>query len=310
MKLGYFTDPECLLHNMGEGHPEQSARLVAIDSELDRLGLKSDLYEGRVRPVLIDEIKRVHSGKLIDKLMRLDQKTKNNQTVPIDPDTFLCAQSLQSIFLSAGAGCSAVDLIMKNQLTRAFCATRPPGHHAERDHSMGFCFFNNIAIATQHAIKTYQINRVAIVDFDVHHGNGTVDIFKDYSKVLICSSFQHPFYPNRHTEQDASNLAFVPLDAGTDSNVFRRQVEKIIFPSIDKFKPEIIMISAGFDAHKNDPLGNINLNEDDFRWITKNLVQLARSHCNSRIISMLEGGYDLSSLARSVGVHLEELTNG
>ena len=310
MKLGYFTDSKCLLHNMGHEHPEQPGRLSVIDNELKKIGLSADLYLGKIRSILREEIELVHSKKLVDKILKKGSEVKRGYFSHVDSDTLLSVNSLKSIYMSAGSGCSAIDLMMERKISRAFCATRPPGHHAERNISMGFCFFNNIAIAAEYAMKIHKLKRIAIIDFDVHHGNGTVDIFQNNPNVLVCSSFQHPYYPHRHTNTEGQNLVHLPLATGSGSTTFRKKIEQSFFPSIDAFKPQMILISAGFDAHRDDPLGELNLGEEDFRWITRHLVSLSKQHCNDRVLSMLEGGYNLHSLAKSVVVHLEELQSG
>ena len=198
---------------------------------------------------------------------------------------------------------------MAGDIQRAFCATRPPGHHAEKSLAMGFCLFNNIAVAALHAIEQHGLSRVAIIDFDVHNGNGTVDIFKDDERVMVCSSFQHPFYPNRHFDTPGEHLILTPINAGSDGTVFRSKVEKDFLPALDAFKPELVLISAGFDAHTKDPLGELNFVEDDYRWITTLINDVANRHSQSRIVSILEGGYHLGALGRSVCAHIEMMLN-
>ena len=198
---------------------------------------------------------------------------------------------------------------MAGDIQRAFCATRPPGHHAEKSLAMGFCLFNNIAVAALHAIEQHGLSRVAIIDFDVHNCNGTVDIFKDDERVMVCSSFQHPFYPNRHFDTPGEHLILTPINAGSDGTVFRSKVEKDFLPALDAFKPELVLISAGFDAHTKDPLGELNFVEDDYRWITTLINDVANRHSQSRIVSILEGGYHLGALGRSVCAHIEMMLN-
>jgi len=203
----------------------------------------------------------------------------------------------------------AVDAVLGNQVQRAFCASRPPGHHAQENASMGFCLFNNIALGARHALSM-GLQRVAILDFDVHHGNGTVDIFKDQPEVLVCSSFQHPHYPHLLFDIERSNIVHTPLPAGTGSKEFRLALERDWLPALDRHRPELILVSAGFDAHRADPLGDLKLQEEDYRWVTELIVSKANEYSEGKIVSTLEGGYDLDALARSVGSHLAALLQG
>jgi acetoin utilization deacetylase AcuC-like enzyme len=219
----------------------------------------------------------------------------------------MCPRSLVAAELAAGAMRDAVKLVLAGETSRVFCAIRPPGHHAEESAGMGFCFFNNVAVGARVALEDPRIQRVAILDFDVHHGNGTVDLFKDDPRVLVCSSFQHPHYPGRLHDLDLPNIVSTPLPAGTAGKAFRNAVERDWAPALDRHEPDIVLISAGFDAHERDPLGDLELVEDDYRWVTDLIVSFANDHAQGRVVSTLEGGYDLDALARSVGAHLERL---
>ncbi|MCX7170848.1 MAG: histone deacetylase family protein, partial [Proteobacteria bacterium] len=229
--------------------------------------------------------------------------------VHVDPDTAMSPGTWQAALRSAGAGVLATDLVMQGSVSTAFCGVRPPGHHAERSRPMGFCFFNNIAIAALHAIEAWGLTRVAIVDFDVHHGNGTEDIFSGNDKVLMVGSFQHPFYPFCGTDNPAANMLNVPLPAGTRGDAFRQVVSDIWMPRLNDFAPEIIYISAGFDAHYEDDMASLGLVESDYSWVTQQIKALAARTARGRIVSMLEGGYSLSALARSVAAHIKVLAD-
>lgn len=277
-----------MLHNIGLTHPESPERLTAIDSRLQMQGIKPDLICFQARPVQVSQLRRAHHRNYIENIFNLGTTTKN--PISLDSDTAIGPGSLDAALVASGAGCQAVDTILNGTIDRAFCAVRPPGHHAEASLAMGFCIFNNIAVATLHAIEHHGLQRVAIVDFDVHNGNGTIDIFKEDERVMVCSSFQHPFYPNRHHSTPGEHLILIPIESGTSSIEYRKQVEKPFFEALDHFKPELILISAGFDAHEKDPLGGLCLNEEDYRWLTFMLINLAKIHCKSRIVSILEGG--------------------
>ncbi|MCY1291806.1 Histone deacetylase-like amidohydrolase [compost metagenome] len=226
---------------------------------------------------------------------------------PIDPDTSMNAHTLSAARLAAGAAVAATDAVISGEFENAFCCVRPPGHHAEPDRAMGFCFFNNVAIAARHALQAHGLERVAIVDFDVHHGNGTESAFRGDEHVLMCSFFQHPFYPYSGTEHLAANMANIPLPAYTNGMAVREVVETIWLPRLHEFRPQMLFISAGFDAHREDDLGQMGLVEQDYAWITGQLVDVARMHAQGRIVSCLEGGYNLSALGRSVLAHLKVL---
>ncbi|MEM9623454.1 MAG: histone deacetylase family protein, partial [Pseudomonadota bacterium] len=229
--------------------------------------------------------------------------------IPVDPDTWLGTQSLAAARFAAGAVCAGVDDVFTSSTRRVFCAVRPPGHHAERDSAMGFCLFNSVSIGALKALQEYGASRVAILDFDVHHGNGTVDIFKDQPEVLVCSTFQHPYYPNRQHDVIRPNIIHSPLAAGTDGSGFRQAVENDWLPALAAHQPDLILVSAGFDAHALDPLAQLNLDNDDFVWVTQLIVDCAERYASGRVVSTLEGGYDLATLNSCVEDHLHALNS-
>ena len=304
MTLLYYTHEDCLAHEMTPGHPEQPDRLRAIQRYLDASGLAQDLQKETAPLIEPEMLARVHTPGHIAALAAADPQTG---LVAVDPDTSMGPGSLRAGQLASGAVVAAVDSVLAHPDTRAFCAVRPPGHHAEADAAMGFCLYNSIALGAARALAHPEISRVAILDFDVHHGNGTVDIFQDNPAVLVCSSFQHPFYPYRYADIERENIVNTRLAAGTGSREFRRRIETDWLPALERHKPELILVSAGFDAHKLDPLAALELEESDFRWVTNLIVAAARDYARGRVVSALEGGYDLDALARSVHTHLEAL---
>ncbi len=306
MKTAFITHQNCLLHDMGSYHPESPIRLSAIQEHLEATGLLALLCVLEAEPVSREALERVHS---IAHVTRIMAASPAEGLLQIDPDTAMCSHSLRAAQLAAGALVQAVDGICAGQYQRAFCAVRPPGHHAEHDTSMGFCLFNNIAVGVRHAMAAHGIERAAVVDFDVHHGNGTVDIFKDDPSVLVCSSFQHPFYPGRYADIDRPNIVNTPLPAGTNGSDFRNAVERAWTDALDAHKPQMVFVSAGFDAHRDDPLAQLNLVEEDYAWVTELCCAAADRHAQGRIVSTLEGGYDPQALARSVHAHVSVLTN-
>ncbi|TCK07029.1 histone deacetylase family protein [Marinobacterium mangrovicola] len=305
MTTAYISHQDCSLHNMGPEHPESPIRLHAIQRVLERSGLIDQLLSLQAPHVEAEQIKRVHAEL---HQTRLEMKLPSEGVVYTDEDTALCPDSLHAASLSAGGAVLATDQVLSGQVKNAFVATRPPGHHAEFKAAMGFCFYNNVAIAAAHALAHEGIERVAILDFDVHHGNGTVDIFKDRPEVLVCSTFQHPFYPERYCEIDRPNIINCPLPAFSPASEWREAVETRWLPALEEHKPDMIFISAGFDAHKEDPMADLNLEEEDYRWVTEQLMAVANKHCNDRLVSVLEGGYNPIALAFSVLAHLEALS--
>jgi len=306
MNTAYITHPDCLKHKMTEGHPEEPRRLLAIQDHLHQQHLWDFLEHYEAKDVDRFALSRVHSQQLIDNIFE-HAPQPGQKIYHIDPDTFMNEFTLSAALKAAGAGIEAVDLVMQNKVKNAFCAVRPPGHHAERNASMGFCFFNNIAVATAYLLEQYQLERVAIIDFDVHHGNGTENIFDQDPRVLICSSYQHPFYPFSGAKTLPGHLINTPLKAGTSGADFRLAVEQQWLTELESFKPQFIFISAGFDADWQDDMSNLQFNETDYRWVTQAIVKIAKKYADNRIVSMLEGGYSLDALARDVEQHLRVL---
>ncbi len=306
MTTGYFSHPRCQQHDMGASHPESPKRLAAIENQLRDTGLWQDLTHCTPQHAVFDDLKTAHSPSCINLIHRTAPKTGS---AFLDGDTSMNPFSLDAALLAAGAGLEATDAVLRGNLNNAFCAVRPPGHHAEHDLPMGFCLFNNVAIAALHAMQQEGIERVAILDFDVHHGNGTVDIFADDPRVLVCSSYQHPHYPMRHHDTMAAHLVHCPLPAGAGGMEFRQALEQKWLRALQWHKPQMIFISAGFDAHRQDPLADLNLVEDDYVWATQLIMDQANRHAQGRIVSLLEGGYNLQALGRSAHAHIQTLMN-
>lgn len=302
----FITHRDCHLHDMGSFHPESPARLSAISDHMIAQGLDPYFVYHDAPLATFEQLLRVHS---VAHLERLKRSAPELGIFHLDPDTAMNPYTWQAALRSAGAGTLAVDLVMAGEVQNAFCAIRPPGHHCERANAMGFCFFNNIAVAAAHALSAHGLSRVAIIDFDVHHGNGTEDCFKGNEQVLMASIFQHPFYPYSGTEHPAANMLNVPMAGGSGSDEFRAVVSDVWLPRLREFKPEMIFISAGFDAHYEDDMGNMRLFEKDYSWVTGEIKQLADECAGGRIVSMLEGGYSLSALARSVAAHIRVLAD-
>ena len=306
MAIAFITHPDCLLHEMGPGHPERPGRLSAIEDKLisSRLG---DLVSRFEAPLATrEQLLRVHSAAHLDALERLSPRSGR---VQLDPDTSMNPHTLRAALRAAGAAVLGADLVLGQEAEAAFCSVRPPGHHAERARAMGFCFFNNVAVGAAHALEHHGLARVAIADFDVHHGNGTEDIFRDDPRVLMVSTFQHPFYPGSGLEGRSERMVNLPLAAGSGGEEFRAAVTSAWLPALERFKPELIFISAGFDAHRADALALLRLVESDYAWVTAALRGVAERHARGRIVSLLEGGYDLGALSRSVAAHLEHLVS-
>jgi acetoin utilization deacetylase AcuC-like enzyme len=304
MPAAFITHPDCLKHEMGAHHPEQPARLSAIEDQLIASGVAPYLarYEA---PLATDEqLARVHP---IEYVRAIRELAPSRGTVHLDPDTAMNPHSLNAALRAAGAAVLAVDLTLTGKAKTAFCAVRPPGHHACRARSMGFCIFNNVAVAARHALQAHGLERVAIIDFDVHHGNGTEDIFEGDPQVLMASTFQHPFYPYSGTEDPAANMFNVPLAAGAGSRELREAVTETWLPALDDFKPELILFSAGFDAHAEDDMAMLRFTDADYAWVTAQVKQVAERCARGRMVSMLEGGYALSALGRSVVQHMRVL---
>ena len=311
---GYYTHPDCWKHEMGPGHPECPERLSAIEDRLLITGLDMALSRREAPPAALADIElahgRMHVAALrgLNDVLREDMAAGGPTHTALDPDTSINAWTWDAALRSAGAAIEATDAVIQGELENAFCATRPPGHHACRDKAMGFCFFNNVAIAAKHAVERHGLQRVAIVDFDVHHGNGTEDIVAGDERILMVSFYQHPFYPEGGSISNAANLVNVPVPAYTKGMDVRELVELMWIPRLEAFEPELIFISAGFDAHREDDMGQLGLVEQDYAWITHRIKGVADRFAKGRIVSCLEGGYNLSALARSVEAHLRVLT--
>ena len=302
--LAYITHPDCMEHDTGRLHPDQPERLSAIDNQLIMSGLDFVVRTHDAPLVTRAELERVHDAGYLDRVYAM---APVSEPVEIDGDTVMSPGTLRAAERAAGAGVLGVDLIMSGEAHAGFCAIRPPGHHAEHDKAMGFCLFDNIAVAAAHALEAHGLKRVAIVDFDVHHGNGTEDIFKNEPRVLFCSSFEHPFYPFTGHEKETANLVDVPLAAGAGGAEFRAAVSEHWLPALEAFRPEFVFISAGFDGHVADDMSHLALTDNDYRWVTERLLEVARHHADGRILSMLEGGYEPAALARSVVAHMNVL---
>lgn len=305
MMLAIHTHPACLEHLLLPGHPESPERLRAVLAALD-----DPRYTAVPRvdaPMATrEQLARVHSAQLIEAVL-------DGPDLPyrqLDPDTAMTPGSAEAALRAAGAVCAAIDQVMTSTLRRAFCAVRPPGHHATADAAMGFCLFNSVAVGAAHAIAAHGLSRVAIMDFDVHHGNGTQDIFWSDPRVLYASTHQSPLYPGTGRQDEhgsAGNIVNAPLPSGAGSVEFRDAITSIVLPALDAFAPELLIISAGFDAHRLDPLANLNLEADDYGWVTEQLVAIAERHCAGRIVSSLEGGYSLAALRESTQAHVDAL---
>ncbi len=306
MHTAYLTHPLCAKHLISDWHPEAPARLAAIDDRLHAAHLYDYLAHLLNPPQATrEQLGRVHDPAFIDYI--LESAPKGPDHLALDPDTSMNQFSLAAALHAAGAATSAVDTVMSGQVQNAFCAIRPPGHHATRNQAMGFCIFNNVAVAAAHALAEYGLKRVAIVDFDVHHGNGTEDIFRDEPRAMLCSTFQHPFYPYCGADTVSDHIINVPLPAGTTGKTYREAFAARVLPALEGFKPEMIFFSAGFDSHREDDMGQFGLVEADFVWITETVMGIAARYADNRIVSVLEGGYDLNSLGRSVAAHIKTL---
>ncbi|MDH4173726.1 MAG: histone deacetylase family protein [Betaproteobacteria bacterium] len=304
MAIAFLTHADCLKHDMGAWHPERPERLTAIEDQLIASGIGQFLarYEA---PLASDEqLARVHP---LEYVRAVRSASPQEGTVHLDADTAMNPYTLQAALRAAGAAVHATDLVLRGEAEAAFCSVRPPGHHACRARPMGFCIFNNVAIAARHALEAHGLARVAIIDFDVHHGNGTEDIFANDARVLMASIFQHPFYPYSGTEDPAPNMVNVPLPAGAGSRQFRAAVSDAWLPALERYRPQLVMFSAGFDAHEEDDMAMLRLADADYGWVTQQVKAVADRHAQGRMVSMLEGGYALPALGRSVVQHLRVL---
>lgn len=304
MSTVYISHSDCHAHDTGEGHPESARRLSAIEDQLIASGLSDFIRRVDAPEVTRAQLLRVHSA---EHLAHIEKMMPKQGYARLDPDTVISPATLQAAKRAAGAVVAAADLVMSGQLKSAFCAVRPPGHHAESNRAMGFCVFNNLAVGAAHAMETHGLKKVAIVDFDVHQGNGTEDIFIGDDRVLYCSIFQHPFFPFTPPPENNERVISIPLDASAKSTEFRAAVTDHWLPALARFQPEMIFISAGFDAHRDDDMSYVSLTDADFRWVTEQIVRMAEISASGRIVSVLEGGYELNSLARCVETHLRVL---
>ena len=310
MSTVFYSHPDCRGHDMGRGHPECPARLDAITDHLLATGLDVALVHRQAPVATAEQIGRAHSSNYVSEIQDLLQRVQQGgEPCSVDPDTVAAPGTLAAALRAAGAAVAATDDVLAGRAKNAFCAVRPPGHHATRDSAMGFCFFNNVAIAARHALDVHGLARVTIIDFDVHHGNGTEDIIAGDERVLMCSFFQHPLYPYSGEHPKGSNMVNVPLAPYTRGPAVRQTIEQQWLPALERFAPQMIFISAGFDAHREDDLGQMGLVEDDYAWITRQLLAVAQRHAQGRVVSCLEGGYSLSALARSVAAHVRVMAD-
>jgi acetoin utilization deacetylase AcuC-like enzyme len=309
MTTAYLTHPDCLRHDMGAGHPECPERLTAVHEAMQAAGLLERLRCLEAPLAAAGDLARVHEAEYVQSIFAM---APTQGRLQLDPDTAMNPYSLDAARRAAGAGMRAVDEVVGGTSRNAFCAVRPCGHHATRLRSMGFCIFNNVAVAAAYALEEKGLKRVAVIDFDVHHGNGTEDMFsteKWHEQVLMASFFQHPFYPYSGTESPAPNMINIPLAAGSGGAAARRAVTSEWLPALQEFRPQMLFISAGFDAHREDLLGGMALEEEDYAWMTRELMAVAEKHAEKRIVSMLEGGYHLNALGRSALTHVRTLAS-
>ncbi|MFO1323406.1 MAG: histone deacetylase family protein [Burkholderiales bacterium] len=304
MPTAFITHPSFLLHEMGPYHPECPERLMSISDRMIASGVDPYLRHYTAPAATREQIARVHGEAYIEEIVAASPVDGLHY---IDPDTALNPHTLTAARHAAGAVVLGVDLVMRGECATAFCAVRPPGHHAERQRAMGFCIFNSIAVGAAHALDAHGLERVAVVDFDVHHGNGTEDIFQADPRVLMVSTFQHPLYPYCGVDNPAANMVNVPLSAGAGGEEFRDAVLGRWLPALEEHRPQMILISAGFDAHREDPLAGLKFIEADYAWVTRQLADVAARHAKRRIVSSLEGGYALSALGRSAAEHVRVL---
>jgi len=310
MSTAFFSHPDCREHDMGRGHPECPQRLDAINDHLLATGLDMALERREAPLVDLADVVLAHESLYVTELKSvLEDVAASGERRAMDPDTIACAATWRAARRAAGAAVAATDAVLDGQVENAFCAVRPPGHHATRSETMGFCFLNNVAIAARHALDVRGLERVAIVDFDVHHGNGTEDIVAGDERILMVSFFQHPLYPYSGEVPKGENMLNLPLPPYTRGGEVRDLVDAMWMPRLEEFRPQMVFISAGFDAHREDELGQLGLVEADYEWITRRIKALADRHAGGRIVSCLEGGYALGALARSVAAHLRVLAD-
>ena len=308
MITAFYSHGDCQLHDMGPGHPECPERLAAIHDHLRATGLDIALQMHDAPLATPEQLGRAHSARQVHYLHDLLTEVERlGRPRALDPDTIASPGTWRAVMRAAGAAVAATDDVISGRASNAFCAIRPPGHHATRETAMGFCFFNSVVVAARHALEVHGLERVAIVDFDVHHGNGTEDIVAGDERIFMASFFQSPLYPYSGDVPLGKNMINVPLAPYTKGPVAREAVMTQWLPKLDAFAPQMIFISAGFDAHREDGLGQLGLVEADYAWITEQLMDLAKRHSQGRIVSCLEGGYNLSALGRSVAAHVRVL---
>ena len=314
-KTGYFSHRDCWKHDMGAGHPECPERLDAIEDRLLITGVFDALERMEAPLAALADLELAHDRTHIAVLRGFTERLKDERAAggpehaQIDPDTAINIHTYTAALRSAGAAMAATDAVMAGELENAFCAVRPPGHHAARNKASGFCFFNNVSVAAKYALERYNLKRVAVVDFDVHHGDGSEDILSGDDRVLMVGIFQHPFYPFSGDQNPAANMLNVPVPAYTRGMDVREIIEMTWMPRLEEFKPEMIFISAGFDAHREDDMGQLGLVEQDYAWITQRIKDVARRFSKGRIVSCLEGGYVMGALSRSVEAHVRVLAD-
>jgi acetoin utilization deacetylase AcuC-like enzyme len=304
LKTAYISHPDCHAHDTGEEHPENARRLSAIEDKFISSQLSDFIRSYDAPEVTRTQLLRVHTAEHV---ATMEAVMPQQGYARLDPDTVVSPGTMPAAKRAAGAVVLAVDLLMSGEIDNAFCGVRPPGHHAESDRALGFCIFNNIAVGAAHALEAHGLKKVAILDFDVHQGNGTEDIFIENDKVLYCSIFQHPFFPFTPPPENSDHIVSIPLDASAKSAEFRNAVSDHWLPALERFQPEMIFISAGFDAHRDDDMSHVCLTDADFKWVSEQIVSMAELSASGRIVSVLEGGYELPSLARCVETHMRVL---
>lgn len=305
LRSAYISHPACHRHDTGEAHPECSRRISAIEDRFIASGLFDVLRQFDAPEVSDEQLLRVHTRAHLDAIAAAIPESGYAR---LDPDTVISSGSLDAARRAAGAVVKGVDLVAGGEMETAFCAVRPPGHHAESDRAMGFCLYNNIAVGAAHALDAHGLEKVAVLDFDVHQGNGTEQIFRDEERLLFCSTYQHPFFPFTPVLPNADNRVNVPLEATAGSAEFRAAVSQHWLPALIRFEPQMIFVSAGFDAHVDDDMSYVSLTDADYRWVSEQIVDIAARFSDNRIVSALEGGYELNSLARCVETHVRVLS--
>jgi acetoin utilization deacetylase AcuC-like enzyme len=304
MTIAIISHPDCALHNIGDEHPERPERVKVIAEAIKRYPFQVPVNFYAAPLATREQLIAVHDKSYVNWIFSIAPK---EGMIGIDADTYMNPYTLAAALYAAGSVIEGVDKVITGEEQVAFCNVRPPGHHAEPGKAMGFCLFNNMAIGVKHAISQYGIKRIAIIDFDVHHGNGTQTIFQHDKHVLYCSSFQHPFYPGYDKEMDNEHILSVPLAAETSGEIFRQRVQEVWFDKLAAFQPQLIFFSAGFDSHRNEPLADLNLTETDYVWLTAQIAKIAKVHCGGKMVSVLEGGYNLNVLAQCVPAHINAM---